>query len=73
MNMAIWWAMDPYFELMVEVPLLMGYTNNKCRLLSLAPYVAVNQKIFNGMEKSTGSSSFHISTDFIGPNYDSTD
>ena len=43
--------MEPWYVLMVEVPLQLGKTdkvNNKCRLAILAPYITRNHEIYNG-------------------------
>ena len=65
-NTPLWWAMEPWYVLMVEVPLQVGKKdriNNKCRLVILAPYITRNHEIYNGLEKSAGSSSFRTLTD----------
>ena len=54
-NSILWWAMEPWYELMVEVPLQVDIwshrTNNKCRLVILAPYIMRNHEIYNGSGK----------------------
>ena len=43
--------MEPWYVLMVEVPLQLGKTdriNNQCRLVILAPYITRNHEIYNG-------------------------
>ena len=43
--------MEPWYVLMVEVPLQLGKKdriNNKCRLVILAPYKPRNHEIYNG-------------------------
>ena len=50
-NTLLWWAMEPLYVLMVEVPLQLGKTdriNNQCRLVILAPYITRNHEIYNG-------------------------
>ena len=50
-NTLLWWAIEPWYVLMVEVPLQLGKKdriNNECRLAILAPYKPRNHEIYNG-------------------------
>ena len=71
-NMTMWWAMEPWYVLMVEVPLQGFYssrTNHQCRLVILAPYIYIALTIRSIMALGKSAVSFPscTPTDLIGP------